>query len=664
MKSFLTLSLLVFMPGIYAADFCGGADVRICVENGTQATISGADLLFPGTTVVFSVPGVTSTSSSSVEGLPERPYRLELAGTVTDDSGGVWGEAEALDEDERGYSAVRFVLTEGILSDPVVITMLGIRVCQRIIDGPGDVIITISFWGSGGKKAAEYSMRLSKTDHGSIDMCADSSGHLPVPEEDLSLFISNPRDVAVAVALDGELVRIEPGHRLQLDAVHATDLRNFGSSLALPVVAFSDRDDLNAVALDPTDNRNWFLPHLARDMVSWRNRWVFANGEAATLTWQRQDGNESVFYEAGTHQAMLEAEAGAASSWARLVANRPLNGFLAFDRNTGTGGAWVNAHRIVNSKTGHEKLFLPHVAADTASFWTGYSLANPYDTDVNVLMRGYGEDGTVVAEETFVIPAGANDIGVIGDARFNGVEVSWIEIIPDQPMSGLELVGSVNSEGGAWVNAHRIVNSKTGHEKLFLPHVAADTASFWTGYSLANPYDTDVNVLMRGYGEDGTVVAEETFVIPAGANDIGVIGDARFNGVEVSWIEIIPDQPMSGLELVGSVNSEGGSISGFGLPGEALDQLAFPLVRNGGGNWTGLAVVNTGAEPTDVTLTWYDAQGAVVATEDFTIAPHVKALRVAPDGAAHALMTGNELVAFCLTGADDGRLGGYLGRTY
>ncbi|MDJ0839268.1 MAG: hypothetical protein QNK37_22310 [Acidobacteriota bacterium] len=554
MKSFLTLSLLVFMPGIYAADFCGGADVRICVENGTQATISGADLLFPGTTVVFSVPGVTSTSSSSVEGLPERPYRLELAGTVTDDSGGVWGEAEALDEDERGYSAVRFVLTEGILSDPVVITMLGIRVCQRIIDGPGDVIITISFWGSGGKKAAEYSMRLSKTDHGSIDMCADSSGHLPVPEEDLSLFISNPRDVAVAVALDGELVRIEPGHRLQLDAVHATDLRNFGSSLALPVVAFSDRDDLNAVALDPTDNRNWFLPHLARDMVSWRNRWVFANGEAATLTWQRQDGNESVFYEAGTHQAMLEAEAGAASSWARLVANRPLNGFLAFDRNTGTGGAWVNAHRIVNSKTGHEKLFLPHVAADTASFWTGYSLANPYDTDVNVLMRGYGEDGTVVAEETFVIPAGANDIGVIGDARFNGVEVSWIEIIPDQPMSGLELVGSVNSEGG--------------------------------------------------------------------------------------------------------------SISGFGLPGEALDQLAFPLVRNGGGNWTGLAVVNTGAEPTDVTLTWYDAQGAVVATEDFTIAPHVKALRVAPDGAAHALMTGNELVAFCLTGADDGRLGGYLGRTY
>jgi hypothetical protein len=156
---------------------------------------------------------------------------------------------------------------------------------------------------------------------------------------------------------------------------------------------------------------------------------------------------------------------------------------------------------------------------------------------------------------------------------------------------------------------------------------------------------------------------EEAFEIPGGENDIGVIGIHRLVGVEgVAWAQFETEEyPISGLELIGA--NETSRLSGFLLPHQPTNRFAFPLLIGEADTWSAVVVLAVG-DPHLVTLKYLSDESSVIATETYWIEPGQKVTWVAPVGARHAVLTGSDLICFSLTGADDGRIAGYLGLAY
>ena len=100
------------------------------------------------------------------------------------------------------------------------------------------------------------------------------------------------------------------------------------------------------------------------------------------------------------------------------------------------------------------------------------------------------------------------------------------------------------------------------------------------------------------------------------------------------------------------------------MPSQASNRLAFPLLQAENGFWSGLALVNSGGQETSAMLVFYDDGGRLLSSESIDLAPRRKVLRTAPLRAAHAMVNGDNLIGFCLIGANDGRLGGYLALDY
>jgi hypothetical protein len=510
--------------------------------------------MLPGTAILLLIPGMEAQSSQVVEGTPEETYRFELQGTVHDGQGGIW-EVVGLSEDDRGYTAISYVLTEGALADPANVLVEGFGICQRIADGPAEVTIAVSPWiTTTGFKTGKQSFVMNHKTGDIFENCHIYDGNLPAYEQDYRVFITNPHQDPASLTVNGETQTLEPGARVAFNGNSNGSPLTFSSSAILPVVFYSDSEDLNLVSLDSRDHRNWMIPHLARDTASWENRWIFANDKPMTLFWKQGEASFNEDYASGIHALDVAPQQSGDPAWAQAIGTGPNNGFFQFSRADGkTGGAWVGAQRVPG-------------------------------------------DGNVDTTE------------------------------------------------------------------LYLPHVAADTASFWTGYSLANANEVDAEVTMWALDTDG-IVGAETFTIPAGANEIGVVGVDRLVGLQgISWIKIQSDQPIAGVELIGAVGTEDPNFSGFLLPTETADRLAFPAVRTDEGLWTGLALIN----PTDMmhqgTLTWYDGSGNVVSQEQSDLQAGEKRLWQAPAGAEHVCWSGEGVIGFALVGQLDGsKIGGYLG---
>lgn len=528
MKAFVMLLAFSLTGALQAQNLCGGAYARVCLENSTGFTINGLTLL-PGTSIVFSVPGIEINGSDSIEGDPSRPYRLELNGNVTDDRGGVWTEAQSLGVDDRGNTAIRYQLQEGFLADPVTVLVSNVRVCQRVIDGPGDVDIAITIFGAN-KRAMSYTLTLNPDKMEPVfDPCADNTSAMPVPSETLELHVSNPYDEAAALTLNGETSLLEPGQKVVLNLNDPSELQTLSGSMELPITAFSESGDLFAVSLRGAQSQSWLLPHLARDTNSWRNRWIFAQDQQASVSYREADNVSSMVYDRGVHEQIMSKDAQAQSSWTRVNGNVPINGFLAFDRNDGDGGAWV-AGVPGNREGGPTTLYLPHITRDRASFWTGYSLANESSTTTaSGTMRAFNASGELLGEEGFTIEPGANEVGIIGSARFIGMDdVAWLEIESDNTLAGLELIGSVGVG-----NLSGFLLPSAPANNLAFPLLRNDGQLF-SALALVNTGDTAQDAEIQWTDAQGNIVDTQlvnlnargqwTGIAPSGATQAQVTG--------------------------------------------------------------------------------------------------------------------------------------------
>ena len=304
----------------------------------------------------------------------------------------------------------------------------------------------------------------------------------------------------------------------------------------------------------------------------------------------------------------------------------------------------------------HSDFIIPHLARNGGTWENHWIFANNGPTTLS-WKRGDKNGSRVFSTG-------------IHEYEFFGLEDNpsqWVRVHTSNPSNGFFRFTRSGVGGGAWVQGNRIdLDKGFGFKRLYLPHVARDTLNFWTGYSLANLSEDPATVTMTAYASQGQVMAVETFEVDGLKNEVGLVGTRRFVGVEdISWILIESDQPLSGIELIGSNFSEQRGFSGFLLPEKAEQRLSFPAIKSDGVHWSGLAVLNVADQAVSAQVDFYDDQGVWLGEERLNLSPREKRTWLVPDGVRHATCKGRNLVAFCLIGQRDlSKIGSYLGIAY
>lgn len=311
---------------------------------------------------------------------------------------------------------------------------------------------------------------------------------------------------------------------------------------------------------------------------------------------------------------------------------------------------------------------LPHLASQTTTWRNRFTFATQSSTDLFWSFgNGSSAQGHVDSPGSFAYEF---------PSYVPTPKKSWTKLDVSGPNSPhingfLSFSKRSGAPGSASVAPMNTDLFEPGHtsQSYFLAHVAQDQGLFWTGYSLLNPDPNRIaTIYMKGYDAQGNQISHEAATIPAGGQEIGVIGVDRLAQSELPvWVRIDSSRPLVGIELFGGVNVEQSYLAGFGLPTVPKSQLSFPFVDAVDGSWTGIALVNVGSEIADVEIRYRNNDGSIAKTTNLRMAANTKSTVLAPTGFSGTAICRERLdratlVGFALVG-DEGRteLGGYTG---
>jgi hypothetical protein len=242
-------------------------------------------------------------------------------------------------------------------------------------------------------------------------------------------------------------------------------------------------------------------------------------------------------------------------------------------------------------------------SAGKFSYLSGIQVQNLAAVDANVQLSYYNQDGSLDGSVPTIIPANSSTTFFPVDAT-EGFDGSVV-ISADQPVAAIS-----NILGDLGVAAASYVGSGAGDTSVSLPLLFQNNAGFDTWFNVQNTGTADATVDVAY--SDGTTVLD-VVIAPGAAHTFDQAtethGLAVFSGVVSS------DQPVAVAVIQESVGVMF-AYTGFttGTPDPVL-----PLINaNNSGYITGVQIQNTGATPTDVTVS-YTAVVGTDCTETLTI---------------------------------------------
>jgi hypothetical protein len=245
----------------------------------------------------------------------------------------------------------------------------------------------------------------------------------------------------------------------------------------------------------------------------------------------------------------------------------------------------------------------------TADWWTGIAFANPQSTQANVTLTAYNQSGAPIGSSTITLPAMEQKSFQVKDQL--GVSgTGWIGVESDQPIVGLEIFGNIHTGQITGVQASTYPSAI-----LYFSHFDT-TAEWWTGIALANPNGTSASVTLTAYNQSGTPIGSSTITLPAMGQKVFQVKD-QLGVSSTGWISISSDQPLIGLEILGSVTS--GGLAGLVAPNAGRNNLAFSHFDTTAAWWTEIALANPNGVSANVTLTAYDQTGAWIGNSAITL---------------------------------------------
>ena len=276
-------------------------------------------------------------------------------------------------------------------------------------------------------------------------------------------------------------------------------------------------------------------------------------------------------------------------------------------------------------------IYIPHIASSD-EWWTGVSLLNTTSSNKELSIRF--NDGTVLTHNIGAAEHHAFTISSLfgGDTPY-GLESAVIE--NGEGIVGLELFCS----SGATKYLSGILLGNETATSLYYPHVDS-SGTWWTGIVAYNPSDSQAEMTVTPYQEDGTALTTQTLTIDGNGKYVGVLADLNLPS-QTAWLAIESTQPVNGFELLG--NNDGRQMVGFTVVNIAATQGLFPKVEKNG--WTGIAFVNLADKEATVELSAYDDDGNLQESNSIQLSSHEKRVDVALLRAGIDILAAHEILA-------------------
>ena len=315
-------------------------------------------------------------------------------------------------------------------------------------------------------------------------------------------------------------------------------------------------------------------------------------------------------------------------AWVGTNADLALTGFSFTETNDALESHAVSAATHLNAK-----LFAPHIAQDTTTWFTKANLINGSAEDTIAFLKTESTTTPLLNNTSF------SKDGFDFLERFGGVfpeDAIWATMEEqDQKlaMAGTEVFGTVDGtrqtaglalaeEGRDNPNFTYIANN------VYFTHVARDVVTFWTGFAVVNVTEVDNNVKLTAYGPNGKRVGERTFTLGSLGKLTGsaasFIGEAG-NPADVDWFSLEADGPIVGYTLFGTLDPTGKRLAGFEATSALRTELSFPYLLPSGG-WHGISVVNISDTTANLDFRIVDDVGNTLQTETLQLGPREKLL--------------------------------------
>jgi hypothetical protein len=151
----------------------------------------------------------------------------------------------------------------------------------------------------------------------------------------------------------------------------------------------------------------------------------------------------------------------------------------------------------------------------TAQWWTGVSVVNPSETTTaNLTLRARKQDGTLIDEISQSLAPLNKVVGLVGSTLFDlsGATEGWVEVISDSPVTGFEMLNVDDEANSHWGLA--AIEAQETAATLSLAHFIKNSR-WWTLFWLSNPQSTIVDGNSLFYDNQGVLLKDELFSIPA-----------------------------------------------------------------------------------------------------------------------------------------------------
>lgn len=299
------------------------------------------------------------------------------------------------------------------------------------------------------------------------------------------------------------------------------------------------------------------------------------------------------------------------------------------------------------------RYYLPEVDAHTM-----VGLVNPTDGVADVDVFAFAANGVSLGRSEVVTSlSGLNRARLSVAALFptQAEDVAWIQVGGSLPLDVFAELREAGARSAYWANSG-LTNAAV------IPHVAKDTITFQTVLSSINGLANPMMTSLRPKPSGGTALVTE--------HDLA-FGKARRDVLDywadlsgVGWVAIDHDQyGGASMETFRTIDGHHRAAA-LRLDANRGNTLRFlHIATNTGLFWTGMVYLNPAAEPADVTETYFDASGNVLATREVTLPPDEKMTLLfdathqdpVPVGAAWLEVTADrELVGYALFGSAAG----------
>lgn len=295
---------------------------------------------------------------------------------------------------------------------------------------------------------------------------------------------------------------------------------------------------------------------------------------------------------------------------------------IAYQRTQpGTGPAQVLESAIQSDRW---RIYL----GNTQVTWDGLAAVNTSAEAINISAQYFGPEGQSLTEPQMIAENAAamsKTLFLFNDPQ-TAIAPAFVDIQATGTLALLALRGNLASEY-LWENQAIALEGQSAPETRFLVHVTAADGGFTSSLILNNTSENDASLQIQAFNSDGAMV--NTLQQELQSEQMVVLNALATFGTETSHLTI------SGAPEVLATMSYQREEEGSGSAQVHQTALESKYWRMYPGNtevtWDGIAIINQGENPADVTVSQIDAQGRLIRgpiTLVQQLAPRAKSLHV------------------------------------